>query len=156
MRVAIVQGNSPCPLEHCSGERQLIFENHLRLTRQLEPGSVDFVVWPESSTTFTVEPGASSEAQEIVAAEARRLNATLLVGGDRTATEETFINSNVVFGPDGELLGEYLKNHPVPFGEYVPLRAVFGLIPETSRVPRDMVRGKGRPSLSPRSDRSAR
>ena len=141
VRVAIIQGNSPCPLEHCSGEREAIFENHLRLTRQLEPGSVDLVVWPESATTFEVDPASPSEGQRLVAAEARRLDATLLVGGDRPATSETFINSNVVFGPDGELLGEYLKNHPVPFGEYVPLRPVFELVPETARVPRDMVRG---------------
>ncbi len=141
VRVAIVQGNSPCPLEHCAGEREAIFQNHLRLTRQIEEGSVDLVVWPESSTTFEVDPTNPSEGQRLVAAEARRLGATLLAGGDRPASSETFINSNVAFGPDGELLGEYLKNHPVPFGEYVPLRAVFGLIPETARVPRDMVRG---------------
>ncbi|HVR33309.1 MAG TPA: nitrilase-related carbon-nitrogen hydrolase, partial [Acidimicrobiia bacterium] len=41
------------------------------------------------------------------------------------------------------LMGEYRKRHPVPFGEYVPARPLFGWIPDLSRVPRDMIRGDG-------------
>jgi apolipoprotein N-acyltransferase len=41
------------------------------------------------------------------------------------------------------LVGEYRKRHPVPFGEYVPARHLFGWIPDLSRVPRDMIRGDG-------------
>ena len=141
VRVAIVQGNSPCPRTHCPNERQLIFESHLRLTSEIEAGRVDLVLWAESASTF---PAIESDAQaQLVAAEARRIGATLVVGGDRGGTPTTFINSNVIFSPEGRIVGEYLKNHPVPFGEYVPLRPIFGLIPVTDQVPRDMVRGDG-------------
>ncbi len=140
LQVAVVQGNTPCP-EHCAGERQAIFESHLDLTRQLSPGSVDVVVWPESATTF--DPLAASEQRTLVAAEAVRLGAYLVVGGDRPDSDSTFVNSNVVFGPDGEYQTEIRKIHPVPFGEYVPVRSVFGRLSVTDQVPRDMVRGVG-------------
>jgi len=141
VRVAIVQGNSPCPRTHCPNERQQIFENHLRLTSDIDAGSVDLILWAESSSTFPAN--ASDEQAQLVADEARRIGATLVVGGDRGGTATTFINSNVIFSPEGRIVGEYLKNHPVPFGEYVPLRPIFGLIPATDQVPRDMVRGDG-------------
>jgi apolipoprotein N-acyltransferase len=42
----------------------------------------------------------------------------------------------------GNIVGEYAKRHPVPFGEYVPLRAALDFIPQLDRVPRDMARGE--------------
>ncbi len=65
------------------------------------------------------------------------------MGSDRPISDAEWVNANVVFDPDGEIVGEYRKQHPVPFGEYVPLRPVFGLIPATRRVPRDMIPGEG-------------
>jgi apolipoprotein N-acyltransferase len=108
VRVAIVQGNSPCPQVGCVNERERITQMHLDLTSQLEPGAYDLVVWAESS-----------------------------------------VNANVFFSPAGEMLNEYRKQHPVPFGERVPARAVFGDLPGM-RV-RDMLSGEG-PTLFPVGD----
>lgn len=142
LQVAIVQGNSPCPIDHCAGERAEIFQRHLDLTAQLQPGSVDLVLWPESATTFPV--GGDSADRELVLAEAARLGAVIVVGGDRpSGSASTFINSNVTISADGRVIGEYRKQHPVPFGEYVPVRSLFGRLGVTDRVPRDMVRGDG-------------
>ena len=138
----IVQGNSPCPGVRCPGERQLIYESHLSLTRGLEPG-MDLVVWPESSTGGRADPLRDPEVIRAIGAEAVRLGAVILVGGDLDAGPGRFENVNVVFGRGGEIVGRYLKQHPVPFGEYVPARAVLGWLPALARVPRDMVRGEG-------------
>lgn len=144
LRVAVVQGNSPCPRTHCAGERRLILESHLELTRRIvAAGAVDLVVWAESSTGYSTDPVGNPETAALIGAEARRLGAYLLVGSDRPVGDDAFVNANVLFAPDGSVVGEYRKVHPVPFGEYVPLRPVFGLIPATRRVPRDMVRGSG-------------
>ncbi len=143
VRVAIVQGNSPCPGSRCADERALIYESHLALTRQLEPGSVDLVVWPESSTGFSTHPLTNQNVAEAVAAEARRIGAPILIGGDRSDGPDNFINSNALFDADGVYVGEYRKVHPVPFGEFVPFRALLDWIPALDRVPRDMTRGTG-------------
>jgi len=144
VRIAVVQGNSPCPGSTCPNERQIIFENHLGLTRAaIHPGTVDLVIWPESSTGFSSDPLTNPVTAELISAEARRLGAYLLVGGDRAAGDDAFVNSNLVYGPTGTLIGEYRKTHPVPFGEYVPARPLFDWIPALDQVPRDMVRGPG-------------
>ena len=139
--VTIVQGNSPCPGTRCPNERRLIYESHLALTRSLEPGP-DLVVWPESSTGGSADPLRDPAVTEAIGAEAARLGASLLVGGDLDAGPGRFDNVNVVFGPDGAIVGVYRKRHPVPFGEYVPLRPLFQVVPALDRVPRDMVRGE--------------
>ncbi|MGH9168099.1 MAG: apolipoprotein N-acyltransferase [Acidimicrobiia bacterium] len=143
LRVAIVQGNAPCPGLACQGERERIFESHLRLTASLRPGTVDLVVWPESSTGFASDPVLNPGVGELIAEQARRLGAFVLVGSDRPLGEAHFLNTNVVFTPAGLILDEYAKQQPVPFGEYVPLRDFLDFIPELEQVPRDMVPGPG-------------
>ena len=143
IRAAIVQGNSPCPQTHCQNENKRIYESHLELTRTLEPGTVDLVVWPENSTGSPYEPVGNEIVREEIAEEARRLGAYMLVSGTRGVSKEEFANVNVVFDTTGEVIGEYLKRHPVPFGEFVPMRGLLNFIPQLDQVPRDMVRGDG-------------
>ena len=140
-RVAIVQGNSPCPGTRCPDERALIFESHLDLTSGIEAGSVDLIVWPESSTGGGSDPTQNAEVGRLIADQAARIGAPLLVGGDRGAGPENFINVNVLFDSRGAIDGEYRKRHPVPFGEYVPLRGLLDWIPALDRVPRDLLPG---------------
>lgn len=145
IEVAIVQGSTPCPFEHCPpNERLRTYEQHLELTMSIRAGSADLVVWSEGSTGSTnADPVLNPEIGAAIGAQAERIGAWFLVGGDRTTSDSNWVNANVVFDPSGEIVGEYRKQHPVPFGEYVPLRRVFGIIPATDRVPRDMIRGEG-------------
>jgi apolipoprotein N-acyltransferase len=102
------------------------------------------VVWPEGSTGATnADPVLNQEVREAIAAEARRLGSRFVVGGDRVVSDTEWINANVYFAADGEIVGEYRKQHPVPFGEYIPWRPVFDWIPALDRVPRDAIRGDG-------------
>lgn len=144
IRVAIVQGSTPCPLTHCVNERRGTYETHLALTGTIEPGSVDLVVWPEGSTGgFDADPILNPDVTQAIGAEARRIGAYLLAGGDRPVSDQEWINAIVAFGPDGSIVGEYRKRHPVPFGEYIPARPLFEWIPDLDQVPRDMIRGDG-------------
>lgn len=143
VRVAIVQGSSPCPREHCENEKQQIYESHLALTRTIEAGSVDLVVWAEDSFGGSYNPSFNPEVAAQMGSEAVRLGAYLLAGGGRSAGPENWENYNALFAPDGSIVGEYLKQHPVPFGEYVPLRDLLEFIPQLDQVPRDLNRGEG-------------
>lgn len=143
--VAIVQGSTPCPFEHCADERLGTFNNHLSLTQTIEAGSVDLVVWSESSMGSTnADPVQNPEIGDAIATETQRLGSWLLAGSDRPLDDSHWINANVLFDPSGAIVGEYRKQLPIPFGEYVPFRSFFTrLISELDRVPRDMVPGDG-------------
>ncbi|MFZ0013942.1 MAG: apolipoprotein N-acyltransferase [Acidimicrobiia bacterium] len=143
--VSVVQGSTPCPFEHCPpNERLGTFEQHLALTESLVAGSAGLVVWPEGSTGSTnADPVLNDEVRVAIADQARRLSSPMVIGGDRVISETHWVNANVYFDANGEIVGEYRKQHGVPFGEYIPLRPLFEWIPALDRVPRDMIRGDG-------------
>ncbi|MFV1962194.1 MAG: apolipoprotein N-acyltransferase [Acidimicrobiia bacterium] len=143
--VAIVQGSTPCPFDHCQPDERLrTYEQHLALTKMIPPGEVDLVVWAEGSTGgANADPVRNPEVGQAIGSQARRIGAWILVGGDRPVSNTEWINANVVFNPDGEIVGEYRKQHPVPFGEYIPFRPLFDWIPALDQVPRDMIPGEG-------------
>ena len=144
LNITIVQGNSPCPgaKNRCSNERQKIYDSHLAQTQSLE-GNFDLVVWPESSTGFNNDPGVHSRVQNDVSAQALRLDSYFLIGGDRPVQKEYFENYGIFINREGEIVDQYLKQHPVPFGEYIPFRKYLDWIPPLALVPRDMIRGDG-------------
>ena len=144
LNITIVQGNSPCPgaKNRCSNERQRIYDSHLSQTQSLD-GNFDLVVWPESSTGFNNDPGIHTRVQNDISTEAMRLDSYFLIGGDRPVENQYFENYGIFINKDGEIVDQYLKQHPVPFGEYIPLRKYLEWIPPLALVPRDMVRGDG-------------
>ena len=144
LNITIVQGNSPCPgaKNRCSNERQRIYDSHLSQTQSLD-GDFDLVVWPESSTGFNNDPGIHTRVQNDISTEATRLDSYFLIGGDRPVENQYFENYGIFINKDGEIVDQYLKQHPVPFGEYIPFRKYLEWIPPLALVPRDMVRGDG-------------
>ena len=144
LNITIVQGNSPCPgaKNRCSNERQKIYDSHLAQTQTLD-GNFDLVVWPESSTGFNNDPGVHSRVQNDVSTQALRLDSYFLIGGDRPVQKEYFENYGIFINREGEVVDQYLKQHPVPFGEYIPFRKYLDWIPPLALVPRDMIRGDG-------------
>ena len=152
IQISIIQGNSPCPgaKNRCENERQRIYESHLNLTKSLNVDAMSekeltprLIVWPESSSGFGNDPGIYQKTLEEISYEAKRLNSSFLIGGDRPVDLNYFENYGIFINENGEISGEYLKQHPVPFGEYIPFRRYLDWIPPLSLVPRDMVRGEG-------------
>ncbi len=143
--VAIVQGGSPCPRLHCVNETELILASHLRLTAEelSVEDEIDLVVWSENSLGTETYPFTNPEVFAAIVSEAERLGSYFLISGTRVPDDQPdrFINANLMFSRRGDPMGEYLKRHPVPFGEYIPLRDSLSFIPELAAVPRDMIRG---------------
>ena len=157
IEVSIVQGNSPCPgaKNRCNNERQIIYESHLNLTKSISTKSIytpdtnpRLIVWAESSSGFSNDPRINDRTLEEISIEANRLQASFLVGGDRPIDSNNFENYGIFIDENGEITGEYLKQHPVPFGEYIPFRRYLDWIPPLSLVPRDMIRGDGQEIFS--------
>ncbi|VAW08307.1 hypothetical protein MNBD_ACTINO01-1281, partial [hydrothermal vent metagenome] len=118
-----------------------IYERHMELTRSIPAGAVDFVVWPENSTGTPYDPGSNPAVEAEIIDQAQRLDAYILISGTRLVGDSEFLNVNVLYSPQGVKVGEYLKRHPVPFGEFVPMRSLLNFVPQLDQVPRDMVRG---------------
>ena len=81
------------------------------------------MVWPENSSD--IDPYADPSARADDRRTPRRRSACpLLMGavvGDRV--DDGWYNRAIVWSPDGQPGRFYDKTHPVPFGEYIPLRS---------------------------------
>jgi apolipoprotein N-acyltransferase len=108
------------------------------------------LLWPESSVTRPLETGLSEPYYRLEAAYFRRRVAgmlgpsdILLAGGvtARSATgAEVTSATNSVFAldPNGRILARYDKSHLVPYGEYLPMRAILEPIGLSRLAPGDV------------------
>ena len=140
VRVAIVQGNVPRAFSGPLLDKELaIIASHERLTRSLEPGDVDLVVWPESSVGLDLEE--NQTAASAVAGAARAVDAPMIVGGNLDIDPQRYKVMAFHVSQEGDVVDSYQKTHLVPFGEYVPARASLDWLPMLAQVPRDAVAG---------------
>ncbi len=101
----------------------------------------DLVVWGESSVgqDLASHPEVLARLTQL----SRRVGADLLVNVDAPTPGGGIYKSAVLVGEHG-LLGSYQKTRLVPFGEYVPLRMLFGWITRhTMAAAEDRQRGIG-------------
>ena len=146
VRLAAVQGGGPQGTRFTRGEAPLVYARHLEATRTLERSDeLDMVVWPENAINVD---GAFDDTpwKAELAAEAVRLDTTVVVGvvEDDPTDPDRFLNYVVAFEPDGTATARYDKERRVPFGEYVPLRPLFepiaaGTLPRRDQLPGDGV-----------------
>jgi apolipoprotein N-acyltransferase len=123
LTVGMVQGNVPQDLKWEPSLGDDILEKYLRMSREAIGRGARLVVWPESATPFYFEEHVNGERIRKLA---RDEKAWLLVGSDEfeRGTPPRSYNAAFLVAPDGRTTGVYRKVHLVPFGEYVPLRAV--------------------------------
>ena len=134
VRVALVQPGDIAD----SGERLAAGE---ALTATLAGQRADLVVWGESSVgqDLASHPEVLARLAEL----SRRVGADMLVNVDARAPFGGIRKSAVLIGERGSL-GSYQKTRLVPFGEYVPLRPLFGWITRHSgAAAEDRQRGTG-------------
>ena len=140
LRVAVVQGGGPRGLRAVFADPRTTFDAHLTASAQVSQ-PVDLVVWPENVVNVDGPLAGSPEEQE-VADLARRLRATVVAGVVEDAGRR-FRNAAVAWSPEGRMVDRYDKVHRVPFGEYVPARALVDRLADLSAVPRDALPGRG-------------
>jgi len=137
LEIAAVQGGGEQGTSALDVPPRLVTERHLAATGSIPTGTdLDLVLWPENTIDVDVFEG--SEIAGLIAAEAARLEAPFAVG----VTEDPRINSQILVGEDGEILGSYVKVRRVPYGEYVPLRGLLEAVgAPVGQVGRDAIKG---------------
>ncbi|WP_341856736.1 apolipoprotein N-acyltransferase [Brachybacterium sp. GPGPB12] len=147
MTVAAVQGSMG---EIDPGDYTMpddVFDNHLTASRTAvdqataDGTDLDLVVWPEDSTGY--DPREDPYLSSLLTSLARDADAPVLVGTQVPVGESERLNQSVLITPEGETPYAYSKRHPVPFGEYIPMRDVFSrLTDKVDLVSRDMIAGE--------------
>lgn len=147
--IAIVQGGTPQVGMGAMDVRRAVLDNHVRqtmlLAQAIEAGTATrpaFVLWPENSSDIDLFADADAAAE--VTAAARAVGVPILVGVVTAVPGRTDAvwNTGVVWDPEHGPTQVYIKNHPVPFGEYVPFRSLLTrFIERFDRVPRDFLPG---------------
>jgi len=107
-------------------------------------GRPDFVLWPEAVTPWALidDPNVRPWLEGI----ARRVDRPIVLGvvvGEPAGADVTWWNRAVVVHPThGVQLPGYTKRHLVPFGEYIPLRPVFGWLEKVVPIGGDFQPGE--------------
>lgn len=111
-------------------------ETHLRrlaeLTAAPSPLPIAAVVWPETATPLFLDRhdvlrrsfAAALPAGAVLLAGSPRMQEPVPGGG----AAARYFNSLLVIDRAGDVVAHYDKHHLVPFGEYVPLRPVLGML----------------------------
>ncbi|GAA1384396.1 apolipoprotein N-acyltransferase [Catellatospora chokoriensis] len=132
--VAVVQGNVPRLGLDFNAQRQAVLNNHvaatMELAEQVRTGQAkqpDLVVWPENASD--IDPLRNPSAADAINTAARAINAPILVGAVLSGPEPgQSRNAGLVWpadlAPGAQPEQMYLKQHPVPFAEYLPLRPI--------------------------------
>ena len=150
--VAVVQGNVPRLGLDFNAQRKAVLRNHvattLDLARQIRAGRVArpaLVIWPENASD--IDPFRDASASALIESAVRAVGVPVLVGAVLDGPGRYVSNDGIVWDPATGPGERYVKRHPVPFGEYIPLRSLARRFStQVDRVSRDFAAGD-RPGL---------
>ena len=139
LTASLIQGNVPQNIKWRPEQRRPTIDLYTRLSR--DRWDRDIVIWPE-----TALPAYYHQAESFLQGLAReaKINggATLLLGlpvlekASEGGSGSQYFNSVVRVGTGGDDVTQfYNKSHLVPFGEYIPLKALLGELLDLLRVP---------------------
>jgi apolipoprotein N-acyltransferase len=127
--VVLVQGNIDQNSKWDPRYQTETVDIYTSLSLETPPGKGGIIVWPETAAPFFF--GRPSALREKILAAVRASGASLLLGSphyEQAGAETAYMNSAYLIEPGGTVAGRYDKVHLVPYGEYVPLKALFPFI----------------------------
>lgn len=144
-----VQGNVPRAGLDFNSERRAVLDNHVDATARAQQDVTagraprpDLVVWPENASD--IDPLRNADARNLIEGTVAAVGAPLVVGGLLEEPAHQLSNVALLFEPGRGNTARYVKQHPVPFAEYIPNRAFWRLISrQVDLVRRDIVAGAG-------------
>jgi apolipoprotein N-acyltransferase len=131
--VAIVQGNVPRLGLDFNAQRRAVLDNHVAATVALAADVTagrarrpDLVVWPENASD--IDPLANLDARDAIDTAARAIGVPILVVVLLQGPGDEIRNVGIVWEPGRGPTQTYVKRHPVPFAEYIPIRSFARMI----------------------------
>jgi len=148
-RFMAVQGNVPRAGLDFNAERRVVLDNHARLTQQaaasVKAGSQpqpDLVVWPENASD--IDPTRNPDAAAVIQEAVNAIDAPVILGALLQEPRPKASNTSLMYLPGHGVAQRYVKQHPVPFAEYMPYRSFFRNFSDKVDLLRtDFVAGKG-------------
>jgi apolipoprotein N-acyltransferase len=147
LRVAAVQGNVPEAGLEFNAERRAVLDNHASATAELasrvaagRAPKPDVVLWPENASD--IDPLRNPDAYQVIDDAVGAIGVPTLVGAVLREPADKLSNAGIVWTPGAGPGERYVKQHPVPFGEYIPYRSFFRRFSDkVDLVARDFVGG---------------
>ncbi|MFD9130152.1 apolipoprotein N-acyltransferase [Kitasatospora sp. NPDC059571] len=148
LKVALVQGNVPHPGMDFLGRPMQVLDNHATETEKLAADIAagrapkpDVVIWPENASDL--DPFSDPAAYVRIDQAVKAVGVPTLVGALVDGPDAQHVqNEGIVWSPTTGPGASYTKQHPVPFGEYVPFRSELSkVITRLQRVARDFYPG---------------
>ena len=158
LRVGAVQGNVASPGLGAFNNAREVLNNHVAgteaLLEQVEPGSLDVVLWPENASD--INPRADADAAALIEVAAQDIGAPILLGTDRYESDARY-NDMVLWVPGEGSVFSYSKQIPAAFAEYIPMRDIARIFsPAVDLVRTDMAPGTERAVVPVESARLGR
>jgi len=124
-RISVIQGNIPQAIKWEKSARGGILGEYQRLSRLAAGDSPDLIIWPEAAFPGILQQDiyAKKRLQEFVS----NIGIPLLIGVVNL-NNHNYYNSAALISQDGKFMQRYDKLHLVPFGEYIPLKRIFGFL----------------------------
>jgi apolipoprotein N-acyltransferase len=152
--IALIQGNVPDRGLDFESRRREVLDNHvtqtLTLAADIRSGRVtrpDLVVWPENASD--IDPFDSPDGRAAIEEAVAAVNVPILVGAILDGPGDHIRNVGILWSPVTGPGAMYVKRHPVPFAEYIPLRSIAKIVSDkVNLVPRNMAAGTGTGLLS--------
>ena len=125
LTIGAVQANIDQAHKWNEAYRQETLNRYADLSKQAA-NHIDLLIWPEAATPFLFErePAYQGEILQI----AHDAQSPLLFGSPTLRYEKNgspyLLNSAYLLTSSGQIGGRYDKRHLVPFGEYIPLKAL--------------------------------
>lgn len=149
LQIAAIQGSVPDRGLAFEDRAREVLDNHVAATLQLaadvkagKAKQPDLVLWPENASD--VDPYMDEYGRTEIQRAVTAINAPVLVGAILDAPDDKRWNAGIVWTPQDGPGEKYLKRHPVPFAEYMPLRGLAETFSSAAKlVTNDMLAGGG-------------
>ena len=164
LQVGAVQGDVDEPGLGSFANRAEVLNNHLAGTAVLAATHgadaaadqrLDVVLWPENGSDL--DPQEAPDVAAALDAASADAGAPVLVGAQEFPESGGRYNVLLLWQDGAGVIGRYAKQHPAPFGEYIPLRSFVRMFSDqVDRVSTDMIAAVNPPVVDVPSERLGR